>query len=56
MELTIKGTSKEIADLVVAIQGQQNRTEIISPLSIMKVNLQNVIYEAIRDTGSKAQY
>ena len=34
MELTIKGTPKEIADLVVAIQGQQ-KSKLKSQIQIM---------------------
>lgn len=48
MELTIKGTPKEIADLVVAIQGQQQKVKAGEPLSTISKSLQSVIHEASR--------
>lgn len=50
MEITIKGTPKEIADLVCEIQSQQSKIERVSPLSVTSECLKAVIHEATYDT------
>ena len=47
MEITIKGTPKEIADLVLAVQSRQ--AERVSPFK----DLEEVLRSAIFDTGEE---
>ncbi len=49
MDITIKGTPKEIADLVTQLQSQQNSVSKFSPKDIMRGVLTDCLREATCD-------
>ena len=51
MQVIIKGSTKEIADLVERIQSQPSKVEIISPLNTVK----EAMSSAIDDIGEEKQ-
>ena len=53
MRLTIKGTSKEIADLVSTLQSQPKKVELYSPKDLFEENFTEYLQKNIRDTNEE---
>lgn len=54
MDVTVKGSPKEIADLVLQLQSQQKRNEkCIQPKQIFKTTLAEVIDEEVKQCRMK---
>lgn len=61
MKVTLEGTAKEIADLVLAVQGQhKGKDQIVetylygdSPKALLKESLNSVLRESTRDTNEE---
>lgn len=55
MELTIKGEAKEIAALVVELQGRQDKVENVKEIHSAVSGGVTSALQAIRDTGGEQQ-
>lgn len=45
MEITVKGTSKEIADLVLQVQSQQTKVTKVTSVNISNSNADDLVVE-----------
>ena len=53
MEITIEADSKEIADLVLAVQGQLKMLELSSPKDMITNSINAVLREKSHDTSEE---
>ena len=56
MKITIEAESKEIADLVLAVQGQLKMLELSSPKDLLTNSINSVLHEKSHDTIEGKSY